>query len=272
MFNTPFVQAPLFQDVKNLLDQIPHKYVQRGSGHMKHELDALAQDFKKWILPIVDLQNFAHCYSIAGVTDAINQFSATTNEYQSMPGDYEWLNRVRKGTTNSIDQLDKNKTLYLSIPQCYNGNFVDDSVIDIIDSVGCDVVVDCAYIGATAIRKIRLPVRTTQVWFGFSKGWGLIGNRLGLAFTTQEHPTLNPMYNVECFNYTNTKIMHTIIKNYSCEQQYNRMHVLQKQICDQYNIMPSDTYFLATSTDEKYHERRRLGNVARLCITEMFSK
>lgn len=271
MINSPFVQAPLFEDVRELLAEVSFSdtYRQRGSGEQKRRLETVGHEFRAWASGIVDLSEFGYCYLTNGVTDAINQFSATTPLYQRLHGDYHWIDRVRQGPVVEAHELDHRRTLYFSNPQCYNGNFADVELIDEIDRAGCPVVVDCAYLGATPTVRMRLPERTQQVWFGFSKGWGLIGQRLGLCFTKEEHVSLNPMLNVECFDYAKTEIIHRIISQYSIDSQHARMHSEQQRVCAEWNLSASDTFFIANSTDPVYAERRRLGDSARLCITEL---
>ena len=57
--------------------------------------------------------------------------------------------------------------------------------------VSCPVILDCTYVSSTNIQRIDVPTNTEQVFFSFSKGFGLIGQRLGLVYTKKPHPTLD---------------------------------------------------------------------------------
>ena len=114
---------------------------------------------------------------------------------------------------------------------------------------------------------IKVPKNTEQVMFSFSKGFGLIGQRCGLVYTKEPHPTLEPLNSVECFNYASSKIMKAMMNNFTVDEMYNKYKDIQKEVCDKYDLIPSDTYFVATSTDPFYKKLRRNENTARLCIT-----
>ena len=106
--------------------------------------------------------------------------------------------------------------MYVSNPACSTGNFIS------LKNIDNPVILDCAYITATPIKKITAPKNTEQVMFSFSKGFGLIGQRCGLVYTKEPHPTLEPLNSVECFNYASSKIMEAMMNNFTVDEMYNK--------------------------------------------------
>jgi len=170
------------------------------------------------------------------------------------------------GNGEEVEELISDKVLYISNPQCYDGNFVN------LDGISNPVILDCAYIGATAIQKINVPVNTEQIMFSFSKGWGLIGNRCGLVYTKKPHKTLQPLKEVECYNYNAAPIIEMVMNNYTVDEMYNRYKDKQIEICTDHELTPSDTFFIATTKDSYYKRLRRKKDKARICLTPLLEE
>ena len=262
----PYVQCPRIDSVEKLLKTVPVTNFVRGSGQATQRLNLLESLYRSWVKDIVDLEDFEHCYFVNGVTDALNQWVATENRnWQYLEGDYEYANMISgKGTkTKYINNTD---VLYISNPACATGNFID------IKDIPNPVILDCAYIGSTEKRKIVLPKNTEQIWFSFSKGWGLIGQRAGLVFSKQPHKSLDPMKRVEGWNYTSVEIALAIVKTYDIDTIASEYKPVQRRICEKYSLEPSDCFFIATSENDEYAVRRRAGDIARLDLSYIMNK
>jgi len=265
----PWVQSPIWPEITTLLKQIrvSDQYYLRGAKKATTDLLRLEQKHRTWISSVLSLREFEYVYPIAGVTEGLNYWKLTDDrDWQYLSGDYQWPNIISNHSGKEVDQPDNEKVLYISNPQCANGNFLSDTFLQ---SLECPVILDCAYLGATFKKKIILPKNTEQIMFSFSKGWGLIGQRCGLLYTKTPHPTLEPLKQVECWNYNMVKIIESIIDNFSVDYMYNQFKQTQLDLCNKYNLTPSDTYFIATSKDFYYQSRRRQGKEARLCLTPL---
>lgn len=268
--NNPYVQSPVWPDVHNLLStiSIADTYYQRGTKAATQDLTRVAVKHRAWLDGVVDLTEFPYCYATAGATEAINQWRVTDARFwQILRGDYQWANLLT-GDGEVVDEIN-DKVLYISNPQCATGNFLDD---EFIDSIQCPVIYDCAYLGATDRHHVKIPKHTEQIMFSFSKGWGLIGQRCGLLYTKEPHPSLELMHKVECWNYSIPLIIEKIIDKYSVADMYTKFKSTQTELCEQYDLQPSDTYFIATSDDTYYTKQRRKGKDARLCLTPLVKK
>ena len=119
-----------------------------------------------------------------------------------------------------------------------------------------------------------MPVNTEQVFFSFSKGFGLVGQRLGLVYTKEPHATLHRLKEFENWNYNSVKTISLIMDNFAVDDMWNRYRQQQLKICEQYNFVASDCFFLATTKDPYYTRRRRMkwNNNARICITPLIQE
>ena len=80
-----------------------------------------------------------------------------------------------------------------------------------LGNIQAPVILDCTYVSSTDIQKIDVPINTEQVFFSFSKGFGLVGQRLGLVYTKEPHPTLQLLKEFENWNYSGVKTIELII-------------------------------------------------------------
>ena len=283
-----FVNVPRINEVSDVLQLqvVADTYHVRGSGEATKELDEVVTLHRKWVSEIIDLSDFPHCYFTHGVTDAIHHWVMTeTRPWQKLCyGEYEYPDIIGTKPTITCDvprqhmndlgraalpgKIDINKPLYISIPSAADGNYFD------ISEINSPVILDCCYIGTTNIQRIEVPKNTEQVFFGFSKGFGLSGQRLGLVYTKEPHKSLDRLRRLENWNYTGVQTMKLIMNNFTVDEMWKRNRTKQIEFCDDYDIKPSDVWYLATSRDSYYEERRRMrwNDTARLCLTPLFEK
>ena len=285
--NNKFVDVPLTDEVKQLLNNqaASYGYYARGSGQATHELNWVENEHRQWVSEIIDLSDFPHCYFTQGTTDAIHHWRMTeTRPWQKLCyGEYQYMDMIGPEGTVCCDVpgqymkdgrsalpsiIDKDKPLYISIPSAADGNFFNPQERGPIEA---PVILDCTYIGATDIQKIDVPKNTEQVFFSFSKGFGMVGQRLGLVYTKEPHPTLERLKSVECWNYNGVQLISQIIGVIPVDGMWKRYRERQLEVCKQYDLKPSDCYFLATTKDPYYKERRRMrwNDDARICITPL---
>jgi hypothetical protein len=287
--NNPWVDVPCHKDVWNLLKEqrISDTYYRRGDGQATQDLDWVEATHRNWVKDIIDLSDFGYCYFVNGTTDAIHHWKLTDKrpwqklcygeyEYPDMigpwgnvtcdvPGQYMDEETHRAG---KIGIIDPNKVLYMSIPSSADGNYFD------LPDTQAPVILDCTYISSTDIQRIDVPLNTEQVFFSFSKGFGLVGQRLGLVYTKEPHLTLQTLKRFENWNYSGVKTIDLIMANFTVDEMWNRHKDLQEVICEEYEFEPSDCFFLATTRDSYYKRRRRMkwNDNARICITPFFDE
>jgi hypothetical protein len=239
------VKTPLLPEVKQVVDNVqldltPRRY---------------RTEIKKWLLPVVDLSEF-YVYPTNGITEGLNWWAGTSlyNIWREV-GEYEWVDHK----TSAMHPT----TTYQSMPSAIDGNFRDKLAEG-------PVALDLAYIGTTAIRQIELTEQVHTIFYSLSKPFGVNGVRTGWMFTRNRIDKLhNLIYGSNYYNYYSTAIAEAIIENFSIDFIHKKFYNKQKEICEQFNLTPSDSVFLATSTDQEYNDYIRK-DVARLCLTEYY--
>ena len=285
-----WVDVPMSEDVKRLLDEqlVSDTYYRRGDGQATKDLDSVEATHRKWVGEIIDLSEFPYCYFVNGTTDAIHHWKIIEQrEWQKLCyGEYEYPDAIgpwgdvccdvpgqymsEDGRSAIPSIIDPNKPVFISIPSSADGNFFNLKEQKIV----APVILDCTYIGSTNIQRIDIPKNTEQVFFSFSKGFGVIGQRLGLVYTKEEHPTLARLKRLENWNYNGVRTINLLMHNFTVDEMWERNREKQIKICNEYGFKPSDCFFLATTRDPYYLERRRMrwNDNARICITPLLEK
>jgi len=288
--NFPYVNVPRIKDVEKLLQtqKVSDTYFSRGSGEATKELNHVEATHRHWVSPMIDLSDFPYCYYTHGVTDAIHHWVLNNKSpWQYMEGEYEYASMIGPKGTSVCDvpgqYMDKNthraglpakinpdKPMYISIPSAADGNIFYPEVDTWRNSP--PVILDCTYVSSTAIKTIEVPKTTEQVFFSFSKGFGLIGSRLGLVYTKEPHPTLHKLKEYENWNYGGVRTMQLLMNNFAVDSMHTKYKDKQLAICKEYDFTPSDCFYLATTHDRYYTRRRRMrwNDSARICLTPLF--
>jgi hypothetical protein len=288
--NYPWVDVPCHHDVKKLLSKqkASHSYFKRGNGDATEALDEVEALHREWVGKMVDLQDFPYCYFVNGATDAIHHWVMTEKRpWQYMEGEYEYPGIIgtpgksicdvpgqhmneetHRVALPSVAELDK--PLYVSIPSAADGNIFYPN----IDKwkITPPVILDCTYVSATQLQKIEVPSTTEQIFFSFSKGFGLISHRLGLVYTKEPHLTLHRLKEFENWNYSGVETMKLIMTHFAVDEMWNIYKDKQLKICKEYDFTPSSVFYLATTKDRFYMRRRRMrwNDDARICLTPLF--
>ncbi len=288
--NKPYVDVPCHKDVRQLLNYqaISDSYYKRGKGDARKRLDDVEAIHREWVGSMIDLSDFPYCYFTHGATDAIHHWVITENRgYQYMEGEYEYPSMCGMSGFSICDvpgqymNPETNRSakpnrpepeipLFISIPSAADGNIFYPKVDQW--KVTPPVILDCTYISSTKSKRIEVPSTTEQIFFSFSKGFGLVGQRLGLVYTKEPHATLDRLKEFENWNYSGVETMKLIMQKFAVDEMWNRYRDKQLKICEEYNFQPSAVFYLATTKDPYYKRRRRMrwNNDARICITPLF--
>ena len=282
-----YIDVPCHKDVLDILKKqsVSDTYFKRGSGKATIEFEAVEAQHREWVKDIIDLSTFKFCYFTYGATDAIHHWQLTEKgPWQKLCyGEYEYADTVgtpgqvtcdvpgqhmdeQTGRSALKGNIDPTKPLFVSVPSAADGNYFD------IGKIEAPVILDCTYISSTNKQRINVPKNTEQVFFSFSKGFGLVGERLGLVYTKEPHATLHLLKEFENWNYTGVRTMQSIMENFAVDEMWNKHRDKQVQICKDYDLTPSDCFYIATSRDKFWTRRRRMrwNDTARICITSLF--
>lgn len=209
-------------------------------------------NIKDWLLPTIDLRDY-YVYPINGITEGLNWWYNQEQRTVDMhTGDYQWIKKTG-------DDM-----LYVSMPSSINGN-----MHDIIDDRA--IALDLAYVGSTSIQPIDIK-NVERVFYSLSKSFGIRNIRTGWYFTKHEDNRLKDLTeSAKYYNYYAHDVAEKIINHFSLDYVHSALNTQQQEICDRLKLIPSDSVWLATSTDEKYSKFRRKDNIARICLSGVYN-
>ena len=209
----------------------------------------------EWLKPIIDLTGF-YVYPMNGITEGLNWWSGTTefNVWREQ-GDYQWIDNINGRSHPTV--------VYQSTPSAIHGNYV-------IPRQG-PVALDLAYVGSTKITPMQLHEGVSTAFYSLSKSFGVRNIRTGWYFTRTPDSRLEALIgSAKYYNYYAHDVAETIISNFDIDFIHNLLHGYQTDVCNKLNLTPSDSVWLATTTDPLYDKFKR-GDINRVCIAEEIS-
>lgn len=236
-----------------------HPSVRKSISNISPDIDSVTPfntNIIDWLKPIIDLSEF-YVYPTNGITEGLNWWSASeSRSIKLTAGDYQWV----KATQG------KDTIQYISVPSSIDGNFKD-------IPIDMPVALDLAYVGSTKINPISISKNVEYVFYSLSKPFGVRNIRTGWFFTRKKDFRLDALINnAKYYNYYANQVAEHIISNFDIDFVYNSYHKQQLQICDQLNITPSDSVWIATSRDNEYEKFRRTKDIARLCLAGVYNE
>lgn len=212
-------------------------------------------DITEWIRPVCNLDEFPYLYFTNGITEAMNYWMwSEERKIKMAKDDYQWVNGGEQGEVQ-----------YVSNPASYDGNYVD-----IPDHM--PVVLDLAYVGSSSPRRIEIPESVEKVFFSLSKTFGLRNYRIGYCWSRYPIARLELLQkSAKYYNYHSASLGEKIINRFNTEYVFSKLRSYQLSICDDLNLTPSDTVWLATSNDQDYNKFYR-NYTNRLCIADLIKE
>ena len=133
------------------------------------------------------------------------------------------------------------------------------------------VALDLAYVGSTKITPMQLHEGVSTAFYSLSKSFGVRNIRTGWYFTRTPDSRLEALIgSAKYYNYYAHDVAETIISNFDIDFIHNLLHGYQTDVCNKLNLTPSDSVWLATTTDPLYDKFKR-GDINRVCIAEEIS-
>mgnify|MGYP000891857453 CR=1 FL=1 len=210
----------------------------------------------EWLKPTIDLTGW-HVYPTNGITEGLNWWMAgerrTIHMYE---GDYQWIQKQ-----DGVGDI-----FYVSCPSAIDGNWP-------IIPTDMAVALDLAYLGSTAPNTITVTDNIERVFYSLSKPFGIRNVRTGWMLTRAPEPRLEALiYNGKYYNYIAHGIAETIINQFSIDYIHQYLISKQTHICDQLQLTPSATVWLANTDDDVYAKFRRSSQkTARVCLSGVYN-
>ena len=226
------------------------------------------EKFNKWIHSSIQLVTGLpkSYYIVSGVTDAFNQMYGIYNKIGVFDGEYGYHSLViQNRVTLNLDEAD---AIVISHPFSADGKSSHEK-IKIADSYNKPIFVDCAFFGVchdidfdfSSYKNIH------SVCFSLSKSFGTGLHRVGLLYTVDPYPvTVYSQWHyplVVCAEHH-----YTLLDTISPDSMIKKYKDAQLAICQEFNLIPSDTILFGLDYSEKYVSFKR-GPVNRLCISHL---
>jgi len=211
----------------------------------------------EWLKPVIDLSDF-YVYPMNGVTEGLNWwYNQELRTVYLDSGDYQWIKQKL---------MDEVSIKYMSCPSAIHGNFVD-------IPRNIPIALDLAYVGSTKVRNIKIDKNVEYVFYSLSKPFGVRNVRTGWFFSRKEDKKLQELiHSAKYYNYFAHDVAETIINNFDIDFVHSYFKEKQKQVCEKLNFVPSDSVWLATTTQEEFAKFRRDKDVARICLAGVYNE
>lgn len=243
------VRTNVLPAVRKVVDTVKPDYDSVGS---------YKTDIIEWLKPIINLKGFS-VYPVNGITEGLDWWwGRSPYKIWSAVGEYQWVDHKRSGMAPHY--------VYQSVPSAVDGNYcaVDNHT---------KVALDLAYVGSTSIQQIELHNGVEKVFFSLSKPFGIRNIRTGWYFSrTPDKKREALTYNAKYYNYYAHTVSESIISNFDVDYIHNTLYNKQVMVCNKLNFKPSDSVWLATTTDTDYAKFMRNGKDARICLAGVINE
>ena len=105
----------------------------------------------------------------------------------------------------------------------------------------------------------------------FSKGLGISRATCRISVYKRSSCKFGTHEKVEGWNYTSVEVAIAIVENYKIDSIASEYKPYSNVYVKIIILRPSDCFFIATTTDEEFLERRRVGNTARLDLSHIMN-
>jgi len=210
----------------------------------------------EWLKPVIDLSDFKYLYPANGVTEGINYwYMQEDRKIIRHKDDYVWLPESETG-----------EVLYLSNPSSVDGN-----MIDIPQDI--PVVLDIAHIGSCSTDiKIDIPDNVEKVFFSLSKCFGLRNYRIGYYWSRTPDKQLERLIgSAKYYNYYSMKLGEEILNKVGPTYVNTWLKKYQDKLCDELDLVPSDSVWLATTTNKDYDKFKK-SNINRISLCDLIKE
>ena len=238
--------------VKKVKDIVDMFYV---DDHI--EVKPFTSNITEWLKPVIDLSDFKYLYPTNGITEGINYwYMQEDRKVFRHKDDYIWL-----------PESDSGDIIYMSSPSSASGN---------IKNIPQDipVVLDIAHVGSCS-KKVSFgkpPENVEKVFFSLSKCFGLRNYRIGYYWSRTPDKQLERLIgSAKLYNYYSMALGEEIIKKVCPYDVHHYLKPIQEKLCDELDMTPSDSVWLAT-TNNKDYDKFRKGDTNRISLCELIKE
>tara|TARA_B100001057_G_C22686557_1_gene885937 strand:- start:191 stop:1063 length:873 start_codon:yes stop_codon:yes gene_type:complete len=274
------VHSPVDHEIKRMLQSSLGSYIQstdqssleiserRGKRWLNCQ-----QHIKRYLEPLISLDDFEYAYPTNGIHESIDWFLAKIERYQIFEGEYRYPTLLKKpiNVAKTVNDLVPYVPLYISNPFSATGNF-DSRYDEVGQRQQCPIYLDLAFGGTTGKHKITVHDNVEQIFWSCSKPYGFNLMRAGIRFSRKEELLQKEIQGAGYFNHAIIDVFRQVTLNSSVFAKKQQYVNLQKQICEQFNLTPSDSYLVATTNNSEWDRFKRENGVNRVCLTPIYER
>lgn len=240
------IRTTVLPEVRSVIDQVPADW--DSVAHYKTSII-------NWLSPVIDLTDW-HVYPMNGITQGLDWWYDKEQRSVYMDeGDYQWIKPKGNMYEDSVQ--------YASTPSAIDGNWRLQSPVS-------PHVLDLAYVGSTSVQRLDVAENCERVFYSFSKPFGVRNVRTGWMFTRTPDQRLEALtHSAKYYNYYANAVSEAIMSHFDIDYVYQSLRAKQESVCARYGFEPSDSVWLAQTTDKRYEKFIR-DKVARLCLAPCY--
>jgi len=248
----PFRPPEIHNDIMNFPMQKYFYFDQDWNVSKRFEaIDDFYNTFESWVG--IKLPNFGK-YAVNGSTEAITQcliaLSHTNKKLAMVENEYRWYpfiaskHNIDIVWVKDINDLTNDCVFVTSLPFCRDGKVheLQHQLLEKCHKEEIECWLDCAYYGASKPIEFKIPKSTTNIFFSFSKNFGLALNRLGLWYAKDYVIDKGLLNDVAYLPVGNMALAASLMKKYPNDYLWNNYRDVQLQCTNS----PTDLIFMAS--------------------------
>ena len=272
------IHPPVDYNIKRSLNRQLGHYVEstnenKGtpSEKRRNKWQVCQQKIREYLNPLINLDELKWAYPSNGIHESIDWMCNRLPSYQVFEGEYRYPTFIKRpiNVAKTTDDILPDVPLYMSNPFSATGNF-DSRYHEVCDRYDIPIYLDLAFVGSTGPFKLKLYPNVQQVFWSCSKAYGLGLLRVGVRFSRREEAMQKELMGVGYFNHTIIDAFNEVVSSSTVFAKKENYLQSQKLICEHLNITPSDTFLLATSTDDEWKRFKRENGINRICLTQAY--
>ena len=247
----PFRAPEIHNDILNFPMEKYFYFDQDWDVQKRFEvLDNFKETFLNWVNLKLPNYNF---YPVNGSTEALTRcllkLSLTNKKLAMVENEYRWYPYIASKYgikivwLKTVNDLTSDCVFVTSLPFCRDGKVHDlqHTLLEKCHNEEIECWIDCAYYGTTKPVQFIIPKSTTNIFFSFSKNFGMALNRIGIWLSKEYITDKGLLNDVGYFPIGNMALVTKLMKTYPVDFLWNTYRNIQLQC----TTNPTDLIFMS---------------------------
>lgn len=246
----------------NYLESIIGSANALNGWRQRHWLDIFEHSYLEWLQSsnnnfINGLDQYRPSFS-TGTTQSFDNFYLRhrNKKFKCLIGEYfyhlkSWIsNNIQWDFIESPDDLTPGDALVISVPFCDTGNVPGcyTELLSVCEKLHIPVLVDCCYYSISNGLQLDFNYSCIDtVVFGLSKTFSVANLRIGIRYTKHTIVDGQTLHSDINYNHSFSAWVGTLLlRKFSPDYMYNTYKFKQQEICQFFNLTPSQTVIFAS--------------------------